>query len=224
MHRQAASSRFCANPSACRDASTTTALVLEARASEEVDGLPRTLLMRIVDTLRDYTESAAIAEADGNDADTADTRHEQDDMDELYEAHEHSADEEALVRRNSQPHLPATDCPLTCSVASINNTMPAALIELRKTGQLFSALKLRRIWTTMCCISVLERLTVCWVWGDGDLYAPVERCVYMLCVHFPSLMRLHLCTAQLWMLHVSGSRRRQQIGPCLQPRWKTAQS
>jgi hypothetical protein len=29
----------------------------------------------------------------------------------------------------------------------------------------------------MCCIAVLERLIVCWVWGDGDLYPPEERCV-----------------------------------------------
>ena len=172
---------MCANAVACRDASTTTALVLEARTSQEVDEIPKTFFMKIVDMLRDLTETTTEAEAVGDDVGAADNRHEQSSLDELYDMREstssaHAGEEAARVRRNSQPHLPATDCPLMCSVSAINNAMPPALIKLRKAGQLLSAVKLRRIWTTLCCIAVLERLNVCWVAGDGDLYAPVERC------------------------------------------------
>ena len=177
---QAAVLPICAHAFAFRDASTTTALVLEARTSEEVDVLPKTLFMKVVDVFRGLMESNADAEAAGDDAGTADGRHEQDDSDELYEMRESSSsavEEATRIRRNSQPRLPATDCPLTCSVAAISGAMPPALNKLLKAGQLFSAVKVRRVWTTMCCISVLERLNVCWVWGDGDLYAPVERCV-----------------------------------------------
>jgi hypothetical protein len=154
------------------DASSTTALALEARSSEEVAVLPETLIMRIVNMIRAFLESAADAEAAGNVS--ADGRHEQDDMGDLFE--QEGAQEEATRnRKEKRQSTPATDCPLTCSVSAISSSIPPALLKLRKAGDVPSAVTLRRVWTTMCCISVLERLNVCWVWGDGDLYAPDER-------------------------------------------------
>jgi hypothetical protein len=34
-----------------------------------------------------------------------------------------------------------------------------------------------RVWTTLCCIAVLERSRQCWLWGDGDLYPEEERTI-----------------------------------------------
>jgi hypothetical protein len=34
-----------------------------------------------------------------------------------------------------------------------------------------------RVWCTLCCIAVLERMDVCWIAGDGDLYEPQEKTI-----------------------------------------------
>ena len=207
------------------DASSTTALVLEARTSEEVEVLPESLLTRIVNIIRGVTESTADAEAAGDGGDTLDARYEQDDMDELFELHEGAPDEEETPRtqRQKRPRGPLTDCPINCSVGAISSAMPPALIKLRTAGDLSSAVKLRRVWTTMCCIAVLERLSVCWVWGDGDLYDPNERCDTLRILCIPrSLRRPCMHAARSWTPAASGSRRRRRTGLCSQPRWRTA--
>ena len=48
------------------DASSTTALVLEARTAAEVEEVPKTLLKRILDLARSLTETVANAEAAGD--------------------------------------------------------------------------------------------------------------------------------------------------------------
>ena len=161
------------------DASSTTALVLQARTAEEVEMLPKTLFKRVSDLVRSLTESYANAAAAGDEDEGPDGRHEQDDIDELFEVREEGEDEEdetPRTRRRST-RTPVTDCPVTCSEDAIVKAMPRALTKL--ATDVPAAATLRRVWTTMCCISVLERLVVCWVWGDGDLYAPDERCVCM---------------------------------------------
>jgi len=156
------------------DASSTTALVLEARSSEEVSELPETLLMRIMNLLRSLTESTANSEAEGDGG--VDARHEQEDTEEMFVLNDGTQEDETHDRREQRKSAPSTDCPITCSVSAIIGSIPPALVKLKAGGDMLSGEKLRRVWTTMCCISVLERFNVCWVWGDGDLYAPVERC------------------------------------------------
>ena len=221
MRRQAAASPFCANAFAYRDASSTTALVLEARTAEEVEELPKTLFKRILDLTRCLTETMADAEFAGEGC-GVDGRHEQDDLDQLFEFRaegEDADDETPRVRRHSAKRKPVTDCPVTCSVDAIIASIPRALTKL--ATDVPSAVKLRRVWTTMCCTAVLERLIVCWVWGDGDLYPPDERCV-RLYVRDACVACLSLVTraARSWTAGASGSKRRRRSGPTWQPRWR----
>ena len=167
------------NTSGFWDASSTTALVLQSRTAEEVEVLPKTMFKRILDMIRSLTESVADAEAAGDGAEGVDGRHEQDELDELFEFREEGEDEDdeeqtPRIRRRRKSR-PVTDCPITCSEEAIIKSIPRALTKLATDTA--TAATLRRVWTTMCCISVLERLIVCWVWGDGDLYPPDERCV-----------------------------------------------
>jgi hypothetical protein len=64
------------------------------------------------------------------------------------------------------------DCPLTHYESSINDIMPHRLADLEAQG-----VDARRVWTTLCSISVLENLPFCWVWGDGDTYPEEERTI-----------------------------------------------
>ncbi len=139
----------------------------------------KTVFKRIADVVRSLTETMADAEAAG-DADAGiGGRHEQDDLDELFEFHEEDEgdDDETPRDRRRAKRMPVTDCPVTCSVDAITASIPRALSRLAIDTS--TARTLRRVWTTMCCISVLERLIVCYVWGDGDLYPPDERCVLL---------------------------------------------
>ncbi len=66
------------------------------------------------------------------------------------------------------------DCPLTCSVHAIRASLPPRLARLHEVDADIQAL---RVWTTLCCIVSLEKLNVCWVWGDGDTYEDPERTI-----------------------------------------------
>ena len=218
----------CANASACtRDSSSTTALVLEARAAAEVTALPKTLLMRVVELLKSLTESMAEADAAGDGDDGPDGRHEQDDLDELFELREgeEEDDETPRVQRHHK-HKPLTDCPISNSAEAIALAMPRALAKLAVDAS--STVTLRRVWTTMCCIAVLERLVVCWVWGDGDLYAPEERCAPVAARHAflrsRRSRRSRWLAARLWMRGASGLKRARRSGLCWHVRWKTRRS
>jgi len=202
------------------DASSTTALVLEARGAQEVDALPKTFLKRFFDVLRSMTETVADAEAAGDSEGAVDGRHEQDDLDDLFEFREEGvdeADDETPRVRRRPKRRPPTDCPVTCSPDAIVASIPRALTNL--ATDVPTAVMVRRVWTTMCCIAVLERLIVSWVWGDGDLYPPDERCV-VLCtfVWFASRAHSSHAAARSWMLAASGSKRKQRSGQSLQSR------
>lgn len=64
------------------------------------------------------------------------------------------------------------DCPLTHYESSINDIMPHRLAELEAQG-----VDAKRVWTTLCSISVLEGLPFCYIWGDGDTYDETERTI-----------------------------------------------
>ena len=52
--------------------------------------------------------------------------------------------------------------------------MPAALYKL---AQEYPEINAPRLWTTLCCIAMLEGLPVCYLWGDPDLYPETERTI-----------------------------------------------
>ena len=220
---QAAIFAIFTNAGACRDVSSTTALVLEARAAHEVDELPKSFLKRLLDVVRSMFETMADAEAAGDEesAVAVDGKRDQDDLDDLFEFHQEGEDEnddETPRVKQRAKRRPATDCPVTCSADAIVVAIPHALTKL--ATDVPTAVKLRRVWTTMCCIAVLERLVVCWLWGDGEAYPPEERCVRL---HAVSVSRAHLshAAARSWTLDASGSRRRRQSGPSWRPPWRT---
>lgn len=152
--------------------STTTALVLEARNADEVAVLPETLLERIINVFKALIESNAESNADGVGG--LDARHETED-DELGEIQAAKEQDHTDKSQDKEPRNLMSDNPLDCSVSAIGHAMPSALANLKPCDAPLGVL--HRIWTTMCCIAVLERLNVSWVWGDGDLYDPGERYV-----------------------------------------------
>ena len=160
----------------------------------------------------------AEADAAGDGDDGPEGRREQDDLDEFFEWREGEEEDDAAHRPHKR--TPLTDCPINNSTEAIVLAMPRALAKLAVDDS--STVTLRRVWTTMCCIAVLERLIVCWVWGDGDLYAPEERCVPVAArhAHFRS-PRAHRRTARSWMRGASGLKRARRSGLCWPARWKT---
>ena len=64
------------------------------------------------------------------------------------------------------------DCPLTNYNTSVTDIMPNRLAHLEVHG-----VDVNRVWTTMCCISLLEDLPFSFIWGDGDTYPEEERTI-----------------------------------------------
>ena len=64
------------------------------------------------------------------------------------------------------------DCPLTNYDTSIIDIMPHRLAHLEEHG-----VDAKRVWTTLCCISLLEDLPFSFIWGDGDTYPEEERTI-----------------------------------------------
>jgi hypothetical protein len=52
--------------------------------------------------------------------------------------------------------------------------MPARLAAVKTADPSVDVI---RVWTTLCCVSSLQRLNVSWIWGDGDLYAEREQTI-----------------------------------------------
>ena len=68
-----------------------------------------------------------------------------------------------------------SDDPLYCSARAIVASMPRRLAALGPECQK------ERVWTTLCCIGLLQTLNVTWLWGptsdNGDAYPPEERTI-----------------------------------------------
>lgn len=146
------------------DASSTTAFALEARPASETKRLPRELLSRLSDML----SGAAAAEDDGADdlpgPDGGGANAAADAFAAALEAEE--------VLSSPDAHQDITDCPVTCPKAAISDSMPRALRALGPDAQA------ARVWCTLCCLAVLERMNTCWIAGDGDLYqGPREKTI-----------------------------------------------
>ena len=64
------------------------------------------------------------------------------------------------------------DCPLTFYEESLTSFMPRRLAHVASADPGVDAL---RVWTTLCCLAMLEKLPHSWVFGDGDIYPPPEE-------------------------------------------------
>jgi hypothetical protein len=151
------------------DACSTTAFALEARDAAETDALPRTLLSRLKDAVSGATEAyeddrdvleATMQAWQTDDGDAAAATPKAQDADD--------ATTMATTTDVSEPLFLAdaayTDCPLTSSVSAIVASVPRRLARVRDTD---ADVDVTRVWTTMCCIASLQRLPICWLWGDG---------------------------------------------------------
>jgi hypothetical protein len=52
--------------------------------------------------------------------------------------------------------------------------MPARLAAVKTADPSVDVI---RVWTTLCCVSSLQRLNVSWIWGHGDLYEEREQTI-----------------------------------------------
>jgi hypothetical protein len=148
------------------DASTTTAFALEAREPSETAGLKPTLLQRITALVSNVTEELEDRHGNANEAVIQAWRDEEDD--------EHDASGEAHATPRSPRAAISRDDPLSCSPIAIVASMPPKLAAVKKADPTVDVV---RVWTTMCCVSHLQRLNVSWIWGSGDIYAERERTV-----------------------------------------------
>ncbi len=155
------------------DADSSTAFALEARHVSETENLPTTLLSRLValvetavgvasDELMDepgvLTGGASwVDAAQGTTTGVAQVASEQEDGARVHRASKN---------RRSEAEAQASDCPLTCCTAAIAASMPRPLAALEAAD-----VAATRVWTTLLCIAVLERMSSCWIHGDGDVYA-----------------------------------------------------
>ena len=149
------------------DVSSTTAFALEARPAVETKLLPRDLKS----CLSDLFAASAEASEDVGDADVLHTSdHDSPSAaDDIGLGDARQSTEEDVPVHDAHPHL--TDCPVTCPKEALVDCMPRALRSLKLAAQP------TRVWCTMCCIAVLERMNVCWIAGDGDVYEPQEKTI-----------------------------------------------
>jgi hypothetical protein len=59
------------------------------------------------------------------------------------------------------------DCPITCPKAVLTDSVPE---QLRKVAEADADVDVERVWTTMLCVIVLQRMKFSWISGDGDSY------------------------------------------------------
>jgi hypothetical protein len=152
------------SPEGWWDATTTTAFALEARSQSEVKATPPTFFDRI---------RARIGEA--MEAYEEDTRHQgsteaavsvmlQSETGQMQRDDSKALEEEdAETPRIAAEDMPSDD-PLACSATSLVASIPQRLAALEKEDASIDA---SRVWTTMCCITMLQELPVGWIWGDG---------------------------------------------------------
>jgi hypothetical protein len=138
---------------------------MEARPASETKHLPRELMSRLGELLSG-------AAADGVD-DSVEEQGAVDDDDGASTAADGllDAQESEVFASPPDAHQDITDCPVTCPKKAITDSMPRALRALGPDAQA------ARVWCTLCCIAVLERMRVSWIAGDGDLYPEVERTI-----------------------------------------------
>ena len=168
---------FSQSPDGFWDCSMTTAFALEARSAKEVEELKPTLLLRIRTVLGSLAEAGledddddGAGRRDGDGAgdvlvDAIDPRVSReelpDDMRGVADEHPSTGPKSLRRLQSISRAQKLLDCPLSCSPNSIREAMPRRLAKVRSAHPDIDVL---RVWTTMCCISMLERLKWCWLW------------------------------------------------------------
>ena len=155
--------------------SSDVAFALEARDPRETQQLRRSLLMRI----KDATGAALEAWQQGEDIGGAIA---QVLLEEKGMAN--TAEEEETTAAEPRAEGEIDDCPLTCSVSALFKTVPKALAEALSDDP---SVDPACVWTTMCCISSLERLNICWIW--------VRRCTSILLWRIVAMANAHTLTS-----------------------------
>jgi hypothetical protein len=158
------------------DASTTTAFALESRSAAETKKLPPALITRVVGWFR--ASAQLLMDMDEGEVDEGRHADGSSALDDLLddgervrvlrnsatgvEDNEWDADADAgaktsrrSVRRSVSfaRAVALDDCPITCCIAAIGTSVPKRLARLRITAR---HVNVTRVWTTMCCVTVLE--------------------------------------------------------------------
>jgi hypothetical protein len=161
------------------DAVDSVAFALEARSAAEVAGVKASWLDRVKERLSAATEAAEeLAEShDLGDLLTGGAAQD-------AGAAQHLATQKSMLSRLDSARARGEDAgeeeggedddPLRCSAAAVGAAMPRRLSALRNGGELEDA---ERVWTTLCCIALLQTLNCCWLVTDGDLYPQQERTI-----------------------------------------------
>ena len=134
--------------------SSTVAFALEARSTTETRRLSRGIMARLSEVLN-HNVAADKGVNQDHDASWLSPRHT-------------STPRIAVL---ADAHQGLTDCPVSCPADAINESMPVTLRALGPDAQPV------RVWCTLCCIAVLQRMNVCWIAGDGDLYESAEKTI-----------------------------------------------
>jgi hypothetical protein len=138
------------------DASSTVAFALEARQASETTDLKPSLMMRLKDIVGGATE------AFDDDRNVTEA---------VFQGWQGDGDAAAAPENEAAALAAATvdldsnhDCPLTCSVSAITASLPPRLGAVLGAD---AGVEVMRVWSTMLAVSVLERMNVSWLWGDG---------------------------------------------------------
>jgi hypothetical protein len=154
------------------DANQSSAFALEARPPEEMARLTPTLITRVSDFFRgaaqalgdegEQTGGHVLTEAIASSrASVAGTTFKESDMREMRSS-------SSVCGVNEPASATVFDCPLTNSPASILATVPRVLLACEADD---ASINVARVWATMCCISLLERQRIAWLWVRGLLAA-----------------------------------------------------
>ena len=151
------------------DPTSTVAFSLCARAGAETASLDRSLREKLRDFLGSLTEAFEEADNEG-DGDITDTLEQF-----MSEQHDNLHGNDALVAQlAAASEAVANDDPLECNAAAIVASMPPRLVRVAMQD---NSINVARVWTTLCCMCMLQELPFGWIWGDGDLYPETERTI-----------------------------------------------
>ena len=162
------------SPEGWWDATTTVAFALEARSPSEVKAAPVTLLDRLRNRAGEILEAYEEDTRHQGSTEAAVTTLLQSETGQMRSGDSKHLDEDPETPRTPfADDMPADD-PLACSAASLVASIPRRLAALQTEDANIDA---SRVWSTLCCITMLQELPVSWIWGDGDLYLSPERTV-----------------------------------------------
>ena len=80
----------------------------------------------------------------------------------------------SLIKQALMQEAAVVDCPLTSSAEALTSSIPVRLVMVSHADP---EAQVQRVWATLCCIAVLQRLNVSWVHGDGDTYDKEEMTI-----------------------------------------------